>query len=295
MQIVSQRGHCYAGFMAIAGPAVGYAASGKRRYGDEPNPIRCRHLWEIQLVNGVTAEPRFILGEERRGRWMAGSVAHPWKLWIFSPRSAHGWQDVQGRHCNVTVLHLSEVPRAMERLFDTDLWVAWGWGEADHSALHSALEYRDLIQRIASDEALRNPSYQETLAAQAVWLITRLIMPEIPGPTGDFVPNLTERMVAVYEAHMHQSLTQAQLARHLGTSRSTLVRAVQRETNKPLGTVLEERLFARARWLLEHTTLSIREIASGCGFRDHGAFSRAFRRETGKTPRGYRAESHHKT
>lgn len=276
--------------MALSGPAVRYAATGDRRYGDEPNPIRCRHLWEIQLVHGETAEPRFILREERRGRWLAGNVANQWKLWIFSPRSAHGWQDIRGNQCSVSVLHLSEVPEIIEHLFDSTLWVAWGWHESDEKALPAVAEFRNLVQRIISDEASRNRSYQEILAAQAVWLITRLIMPTIPHPTGGFVQTLTERMVAAYEAHMHLSLTQAQLAHHLGTSRSTLVRVVRQETGRSLGEVLEERVLARGRWLLEHTTLSIREIASGCGYTDHGAFSRAFVREIGITPRDFRRE-----
>ena len=53
---------------------------------------------------------------------------------------------------------------------------------------------------------------------------------------------------------------------------------------------LEEARLARARDLLATTELPIRKIADQVGFRDPNYFSRVFRRQVGKSPRGFRIE-----
>jgi AraC-like DNA-binding protein len=45
---------------------------------------------------------------------------------------------------------------------------------------------------------------------------------------------------------------------------------------------------AAAATMLERTNRSVAEIALDCGFRDHSAFSRAFRSATGQTPSQFR-------
>jgi len=46
---------------------------------------------------------------------------------------------------------------------------------------------------------------------------------------------------------------------------------------------------SRARELIQHTDLRIRDIADQVGFRDPLHFSRVFRKETGRSPRAERA------
>jgi hypothetical protein len=49
-------------------------------------------------------------------------------------------------------------------------------------------------------------------------------------------------------------------------------------------------LLERAAWLAKETDLRLQDIAADCGFRGYDVFVRAFRRELGASPSGWRAE-----
>ncbi|HLZ87122.1 MAG TPA: AraC family transcriptional regulator, partial [Puia sp.] len=53
---------------------------------------------------------------------------------------------------------------------------------------------------------------------------------------------------------------------------------------------IHARLLVEAKRHLLHTELSVKEVADGLGFEDPAYFNRWFKRMTGNTPIGYRAE-----
>jgi len=69
-------------------------------------------------------------------------------------------------------------------------------------------------------------------------------------------------------------------------------RALEQRFRKALGRTPKEEILRlqidRAKQLLRETTLRIEQIAERSGFRAFKYFARAFRRETGQTPRAYR-------
>jgi LacI family transcriptional regulator len=72
-------------------------------------------------------------------------------------------------------------------------------------------------------------------------------------------------------------------------------RALEQRFQKALGRTPKEEILRlqidRAKQLLRETTLRIEQIAGKSGFASFKYFARAFRRETGQTPRVYRQTS----
>lgn len=72
-------------------------------------------------------------------------------------------------------------------------------------------------------------------------------------------------------------------------SRRHLMRAFRQETGQTVGEYIQQLALERARQLLKDTDQPVRVIAAAIGFSSPAAFSTAFRRATGDSPRGYRA------
>ncbi|MCF7817954.1 MAG: helix-turn-helix transcriptional regulator [Kiritimatiellales bacterium] len=78
------------------------------------------------------------------------------------------------------------------------------------------------------------------------------------------------------------------LAKELNLSESRLRTLFKEAAGIPLGAYVQNYRLNRAMALLRTTSLPIAEIAEEAGFGSPQAFSRIFKKETGKTPRGYR-------
>jgi len=78
-------------------------------------------------------------------------------------------------------------------------------------------------------------------------------------------------------------------ASRLHISAGHLSEVVKMQSGKPAIKHIHERLVLEARRLLFHTNNSLKEIAFDLGFSDSSYFNRFFKRETGVTPAGYRA------
>ena len=77
------------------------------------------------------------------------------------------------------------------------------------------------------------------------------------------------------------------IARALGCSRQTLYRRLKAE-GLTFEQVLDDLRRRRALKLIRESALAVKEIAYRLGFSDPAAFSRAFKRWTGKSPRALR-------
>jgi len=80
------------------------------------------------------------------------------------------------------------------------------------------------------------------------------------------------------------------IARALGCSRQTLYRRLKAE-GLTFAKVLAELRRREALKLVRDPSLPVKEIAWRLGFSDPAAFSRAFKRWTGKSPQSFRAQS----
>ena len=100
-----------------------------------------------------------------------------------------------------------------------------------------------------------------------------------------------ERAYRVMKENLDRRMTNAELAKVLGMSESTVLRLFREAIGaSPQKEHLRLRL-ERAAELLQHTQKSIDEIAEDCGFWDRNHFSRVFSREWKTPPARYRSSA----
>jgi len=105
-------------------------------------------------------------------------------------------------------------------------------------------------------------------------------------PVSDVV---LSRCLSLIENNLTDDLSQPVLARHAGASPRLIFNRFREQLGTtPARFVLDKRL-ERARHLLTQTDLRMHEIAEASGFQDPNYFSTVFKRETGISPRQFRA------
>lgn len=88
--------------------------------------------------------------------------------------------------------------------------------------------------------------------------------------------------------HFATDITREEIAAALGVSPSYVSRVFRRHTGMALWDYVNSFRIARARELLEHSDMTVTEIAFAAGFNEPAYFSRIFRKFTGKSPRHFR-------
>jgi AraC-like DNA-binding protein len=98
------------------------------------------------------------------------------------------------------------------------------------------------------------------------------------------VPRKVAEALNRLESRLDEVKTPADLARMAGMPPHRFARLMKRLFGlTPVRYILKARITAATRMLRE-TGDSVADVALACGFYDHSAFSRAFRRATGRTP-----------
>jgi AraC-like DNA-binding protein len=92
------------------------------------------------------------------------------------------------------------------------------------------------------------------------------------------------RLLAYFRDNVEEPISLSDAACVVHLSPTYLAHLVKRETGKTFVELLTGRRIARARELLVHTDLSVKEIAFRSGFTDVAYFSRRFRQVEGCTP-----------
>ena len=92
------------------------------------------------------------------------------------------------------------------------------------------------------------------------------------------------------DRHYTRELTIAYLAKKSGLSPFHFIRAFRKQFGATPHQYLRSKRIERAKELLITTPLAVTEICDRIGFQSLGSFSSLFRRLTGETPAGYRAE-----
>jgi AraC-like DNA-binding protein len=116
-----------------------------------------------------------------------------------------------------------------------------------------------------------------------------------PGVTGGHQPRTTQTRKFVEKIQQYVSenyatpFTREQIADALGVTPTYVSRVFRQQSGMALWDYVNSFRVARACELLEHSDLSVTEVAFTVGFNDPAYFSRVFRKQTGKSPAAYRA------
>jgi AraC-like DNA-binding protein len=95
---------------------------------------------------------------------------------------------------------------------------------------------------------------------------------------------LVARAVGLIEMNYSRPMSVAQIARAIRVTPEYLNRIFASHVGHSVGVAIAQRRLSVACRLLHHSDLSIKEIATACGFRDALYFSRFFKRSQGVTP-----------
>lgn len=106
--------------------------------------------------------------------------------------------------------------------------------------------------------------------------------------TGGLTPSQLSRAKDLIEVNLSGDVSLSYLARECGLSPTHFARAFKQSVGIPPHRWLLFRRVEKAKSLLEHGTLSVREIASATGFADQSHLIRVFSKIVGITPRAWR-------
>lgn len=152
---------------------------------------------------------------------------------------------------------------------------------------------RDALRRIASEIA--QPGFCSEILAQAIWVQTAIELQRylrFSGGEGEMrVSGLSRSKLQYINERIEQSgkpPSVAELAAECGLSTRHFFRQFKTATGQTLTSYVTDRKIGRAKQLLRQPGPAIKVIAWDCGFDSAAAFSAAFRKATGFTPRQFR-------
>lgn len=171
-------------------------------------------------------------------------------------------------------------------------------GTFDAQALEASLDVRNAYVREALVRLAReidNPGFCSELLSQAIWTemvieLTRYLhKPRDPATASQI--RLTTAQLRRIEELIEQPgklPTIADLAALCGVSTRHFFRMFRASTGRTLADYASEKRIDRAKQLLSASRPAVKEIAWRCGFETPAAFSAAFRKSVGVTPKQFR-------
>ncbi|MDI1296213.1 MAG: helix-turn-helix transcriptional regulator, partial [bacterium] len=156
---------------------------------------------------------------------------------------------------------------------------------------------RDALRRIAGEIA--QPGFCSQMLAQAIWMQVSIDLQRylrVTVEAGGVRCGLSRAQIGRITDRIEQSgkaPSVADLAAECGLSTRHFFRQFRAATGQTLTHYVTDRKIDRARRLLRHGAAAIKVVAWECGFDSAAAFSAAFRKATGVTPRQFRESVQH--
>lgn len=102
------------------------------------------------------------------------------------------------------------------------------------------------------------------------------------------IPAAFAKALAEFEQHLYPDVTPVWFAEKCELTARRLATLIRKVFDLTPGQFIAKMRIDAATRLLRETDLSVSDVAHQCGFYDHSAFTRAFRKATGTTPRSFR-------
>jgi AraC family transcriptional activator of pobA len=151
----------------------------------------------------------------------------------------------------------------------------------------------EMVLKIRAEWERPGEWQQRMLTAYLTVLLTylsRLYTEQFKGGNISGDKQLLQQFQSKIDAHFQEFHEVADYASMLHISAGHLSDVVKGQSGKPAIKHIHDRLVMEARRLLFHTSDSLKDISFNLGFSDASYFNRFFKRETGATPAGYRAQ-----
>jgi len=263
----------------LKNPFVPYMSCGLRRYNLLPVEPYGRPCWEFQCV---------IRGRAHSFPFREEGITAPPALYIFPPGHPHGWTAPAGDLSEILVFHIgsSAVSRITAQRTSGEPAV-FVLTESDLLRLRSLYDW--LHPHFVDVEAGR----PEVLSAGVVllwdlWQELENRTPLRPGTRAMRAADRIEQALAFYRRSVTRNPSVEEIASLAGLSASQLRRAFAAAGQPPPAEMFRTIQMDLARRLLSRPEETVSHTADEMGFGSLSAFSRAFTKHFGKSPRQLR-------
>lgn len=178
----------------------------------------------------------------------------------------------------------------LEAFEDTGVNSTLDFGRLHHGTFRNALA-TEIMDRVW-DEAERGDAISRLYADGAALHLTSTLLRQAQMPPivhrGGLAAWQVRRAIEMIQANVGGEMTLPTLAAEVGLSPYHFARAFKTSTGKPPHAYQTGLRIERAKWLLEHSMLSVTEIALEVGYESSQALARLFQRSVGLSPSAYR-------
>lgn len=149
----------------------------------------------------------------------------------------------------------------------------------------------DPLERMLNLFSLHAPIKEIWLTKYITDLLTHLLGPEDYQPEMKVSNTISERAMAYMQQNYHFPVSLEELAGQVSLNPAYFTRRFRQETGMTPHHYLISIRLQRARYYLNTTLFSVKEIAFSCGFHSENSFCITFKKFTGMTPTAFRETS----
>ena len=252
-----------------------YLGTGERYYGMAPHGVYPRRHWELQAVVAGQMAPLLESGP---------LPFRSQSLWIFTPDCPHGWLGYEREACEVVVFHFTTVPDQLRQCVDPHGYIETGLS-ADE-----CVRLRELANVAA--ENLRHPTtlsnlYYQQIQTEVSLMALKQQSHQRLGDGDAAAQQMVDNAIAWFEEHMAEAPRLEDVAAAIYISPAHFRRLFHRVLGLSPRQALDQVRFVRAMQLMERGQFTIDAVARACGLGSASAFSRAFKKWHGCSPRDW--------
>lgn len=254
-----------------------YLTFGERRFGSHPMPPHSRLNWEFYAVIKGECAPLF-----------PNNHSTPLKngtLWIFPPKSTHGWKGKPGSKCQIVCMHFVSVPSPLRELAIKHSFKECQISNVQGNALLTLA--KQLARHFEHPTDLTHLTYERALLE-----LTFIALSDFKeNPLPELAQSMTHKVnagILWYQEHLHRSPKVDDVAAYLNISTSQLRKIFIQVLNESPQSVFMRLRLRAAMIMMSESNLKLEAVAEKCGYSSASHLTRAFIKEFKISPNSWR-------
>ncbi len=242
----------------------------------------------MDTVKVLLVDDEAVICEGLKSDFM--KMRHPWEYQVFTAQSVPEAEEIyyrEGADLIVTDIHMpkgSGLLLIMEMRKDNpDLGILV-------LSAYDNFEYVRNAFTMGADDYLLKPVAFSELEQKAKQLLLRTMRQETAAE-GERAPSSIEEILEYIRAHIGEKITAAEMAKKMAVGYGNFGKLFRSRTGMAFSAYVLNCRMEAAKEYLENPHIKIKQIAAKVGYRDDPQhFSRDFTRQTGLSPKEYRAQ-----